>query len=162
MHKPKHLLAAVAVAATFVAFPARAFADEPRAEASEEGAPIHRAAFFAGTSVLLLSYAPSAIVAGTSDRREDRHLFYPVAGPWLDLANRNCKARPCEDEGADKALLVTDGILQGVGALWMLTSLVIPEPPSKKSPVAAEIGPVKLSPARVGRTGYGLSAIGTF
>src|SRR4051812_1512602 len=40
-------------------------------------------AFLFGTT-----YAASAIVAATSDRPEDRRLFIPVAGPWLDLRHR--------------------------------------------------------------------------
>jgi hypothetical protein len=64
----------------------------------------------------------------TSDRDADEKLFIPVVGPWLDLQHRGCSTNPCtSNKTLYKALLVGDGILQGVGAVGMLLSLVIPQ-----------------------------------
>jgi len=80
-----------------------------------------------GFLLLAASYAPAAIVAATSDREADEKLYYPVAGPWLDLNHRGCAADPCDNKDLNRGLLVADGIVQGAGALGLLLSLVIPE-----------------------------------
>ncbi len=81
------------------------------------------------TGVILLggSYGASAIIAATSNRTADEKLYYPVAGPWMDLNDRNCDINACPNKTLDKVLLVGDGVLQGLGALSVLMSLVIPE-----------------------------------
>lgn len=81
------------------------------------------------TGLVLLggSYGASVIVGAASDRKEDDKLFIPVVGPWLDLHQRDCNANPCSNEGLNKALLIGDGVLQGVGALGVILSLVIPQ-----------------------------------
>jgi hypothetical protein len=80
-----------------------------------------------GVLLLGLSYAPAAVVAATSDREADEKLYYPVAGPWLDLNHRGCAANPCDNNDLNRGLLVADGIVQGAGALGVLLSLVLPE-----------------------------------
>jgi hypothetical protein len=80
-----------------------------------------------GLVVLGGSYGASAIVGAASDRKEDDKLFIPVVGPWLDLHQRDCSANPCSNEGLNKALLISDGVLQGVGALGIVLSWVIPQ-----------------------------------
>jgi hypothetical protein len=80
-----------------------------------------------GTVLLGGTYAASAIVAALSDRDADKKLYYPVAGPWLDLNHRGCDTNPCANNKLDRVLLVGDGILQGIGAFGMLLSLVVPE-----------------------------------
>lgn len=64
-----------------------------------------------------------------SDRSEDKRLFIPVAGPWIDLSNRHCTiTAPCgSNEDFAKTMIVTSGVVQGVGALAALGSLIIPE-----------------------------------
>jgi hypothetical protein len=42
-----------------------------------------------GILALGVPYVASVVVAATSDRPEDKHLYIPVAGPWMDLANRS-------------------------------------------------------------------------
>jgi hypothetical protein len=99
---------------------------------TETKSPINRPLLL--TSFLLLggTYAASAIDAAESGRPSDhKYLYYPVVGPWLDLANRNCEARPCGGETGNKALLILDGVGQGLGALGMITSLFIPEKTTK-------------------------------
>jgi hypothetical protein len=108
------------------------------------------------------TYAASAAVAGESNRPSDNpNLYYPVVGPWLDLAQRDCTpTRPCVGEAGNKTLLVLDGVTQGVGALAVLTSFFVPE---KKSRHWFIVGNEKVhaEPVSVG-SGYGLAAQGKF
>ncbi len=85
------------------------------------------------TSVVVLgaSYGASVIVAAESDRKADDKLNIPVAGPWIDLHDRDCGATPCAHKNWDKALLIGDGVLQGVGALGLVLSLVVPQSSTK-------------------------------
>jgi hypothetical protein len=112
--------------------------------------------FFGGT------YAASAGVAAESTRPADNpNLYYPVVGPWMDLAQRDCSAtRPCSGETGNKTLLILDGITQDIGALAVLTSFFIPE---KKSRHWFIVGSDSLhaAPASVG-SGYGMAAAGHF
>ena len=73
-----------------------------------------------GTTLLVASYLPSVIVGATQDWDGDHYLYYPVAGPWMYLARR-------DHDATGKALLIVDGLMQDLGALEMLLSLVIPE-----------------------------------
>jgi hypothetical protein len=116
------------------------------------------------TGLLLFggTYGASAGVAAESSRPSDNpNLYYPVVGPWLDLAQRDCTAaRPCTGETGMKTLLVLDGVTQGVGAVAIITSLFLPE---KKSRNWFIIGNEKVhaEPTSVG-SGYGLAAQGKF
>ena len=114
------------------------------------------------TGVVLLggTYAASAIVGAASSREADDKLFLPVVGPWLDLKKRNCPVdASCSNDTLNEALLIGDGALQGLGALSMVLSLVIPE--STKKPWYL-IGDEKLSVSpQVGRVS-GLTASGQF
>jgi hypothetical protein len=80
-----------------------------------------------GTVVLGLSYGGSALWAGISDREWDDKMFYPVAGPWLALDERDCNAERCGNKTLDTTLIIGSGVLQGIGALSMVMSLFIPE-----------------------------------
>jgi hypothetical protein len=111
-----------------------------------------------GTGVVLLggTYAASAIVAAESSRPQDRpNLYYPVAGPWMDLGQRGA------GNAGQKALLVLDGVGQGLGALAIVSSLFIPE---KKERHWFFVGTEKLqvAPTTVGYGGYGMGAAGHF
>ncbi len=107
------------------------------------------------------AYAFSAVAAGTSEVPSDRHLWVPVAGPWLDLANRPaCGAgaqRPgCQNEPVNKAMLVASGLMQGVGALQMVGGLLFP-----KTEVVMVRQGVRVVPTATGSS-VGVSAIGRF
>lgn len=112
------------------------------------------------------TYAASGIVAAANNNSYDNHLFIPVAGPWLDLANRpDCGGfgqTSCGAEGVFKALLIADGAAQGLGALATVLGFVVPE--TRTTVVAAKNDKprVKLVPARLSRDGYGLAAYGKF
>jgi len=111
-----------------------------------------------------IPYVASVIVAAESDHAGDKNLYVPVAGPWMDFAQRgDCGGltQPsCDNETAYKVLLAADGILQGIGAIEIVGALLMPETHAVTT-VATEPS-IKLGPSRVGRTGYGLSAVGTF
>ncbi len=91
------------------------------------------AALIGGVVVFVLSYAPTVYVGAGSPRSSDRVLEVPVAGPWLDLANRSaCVAPPtpiklpidpCIEETANRVALVTSGSLQGLATILTLIGL---------------------------------------
>jgi hypothetical protein len=79
-----------------------------------------------GIVVLGASYGASAIAASRSDSETDDKLYYPVIGPWMALNDRDCTADPCSRKTLDTTLLVGSGVIQGLGALSVLMSFVIP------------------------------------
>jgi hypothetical protein len=106
------------------------------------------------------SYGASAIVAATSDRAADEKLYYPVAGPWMDLNDRNCDVNACPNRTTDTILLIGDGILQGLGALTLVVSLFVPEKTTRHWYLIGQKG-LTLAP-RVGTSMAGLAATGNF
>jgi hypothetical protein len=114
-----------------------------------------------GLFTLGLSYAPALVVAIESDFHADDHLYIPVAGPWLDLANRGDSES--DNETVNKVLLVTDGVFQGLGALQVVAALAFPG----SSAVTVAGGKpdsdvsVSLTPARFAG-GQGVLAVGEF
>lgn len=79
-----------------------------------------------GLVVLGGSYGASVIAGEISDRNSDHKLYYPVVGPWMALNDRDCNAQPCRNKTLGTTLLIGSGVLQGVGALSVLMSLVVP------------------------------------
>jgi hypothetical protein len=117
------------------------------------------------TSLLFLggTYLASAVDGATSGRDADRsNLFFPVVGPWMDYANRDCSVpQKCNaNEGGYKALLVLDGIGQGLGAIGVITSFFIPEKTTRNWYLIGD-SQFHAAPSPVG-TGYGLGAAGAF
>jgi hypothetical protein len=133
--------------------------DEPHPDVVVRTWP-NRPMLITGVVVLGGMYGASAIVAATSDRKADDKLFLPVVGPWLDLKNRDCEVNECGNDTFNKVLLVSDGAIQGIGAVTLLLSLVIPE--SSRKPWYL-IGDEKLSVTpQVGTGVTGLRAVGAF
>lgn len=135
------------------------------AERVEERRP-NRALLSTGTGIFVLSYGPSVVAAAVSDRAEDKRLFIPVVGPWMDLANRDCSpANPCgANEDVARAMIITSGVVQGAGVLMALGSLVVPESTrvSERTAKAPGAKPeVKVAPMSFG-AGAGLGAVGRF
>src|SRR5229473_4984867 len=93
---------------------------------SPNGAMIHTGIFTLG-----VPYVASVVVAASSDHQGDRSLYWPVVGPWMDLADRGSCGHTgetsCGNETGNKALLVVDGIFQGIGALDIVGAFVFPE-----------------------------------
>jgi hypothetical protein len=113
------------------------------------------------------------VVAGSNSRSDDDRLWIPVAGPWMDLANREpcgelAGGGSCGSENTYKVLLVADGVLQGIGALQVLGGFLFPESGSRSAArglhTASAPPPrptLRIAPSRV-PGGYGLTALGTF
>jgi hypothetical protein len=119
-----------------------------------------------GLTMFGLSYTPALVVGAMSSQSADRNLYIPVAGPWLDLANRpSCGGRgpTCGRETTNKVLLGVDGVFQGVGAAMTVVGLLVPTRHTVMTRTSAKRdGPtIRISPDRLG-TGYGLSAVGTW
>jgi hypothetical protein len=103
-------------------------ANEPMIDSTTTSRTLpNRPLIITGAIVLGGSYGASAIVAATSEREADQKLYYPVVGPWMDLADRGCDANPCSRNTLNQALLIGDGVLQGLGAVSILLSVMIPE-----------------------------------
>jgi hypothetical protein len=121
----------------------------------------NRSLLHSGVVTLGLAYVPAFIVGAESSLEADKALFIPVAGPWIDYVNRDCST--CANETANKVLLVTDGIFQGIGALNILGAFVFPETrvvSARAKP--AQVARLRLSPARLGSGSYGVLASGAF
>jgi hypothetical protein len=148
--------------ATVEAYPPTVVRNPAVAETSETSYPINRPLLATGFALLGGTYLASVIVGAESSRPADNpNLFYPVAGPWMDLGQRGCSATfPCSGEAGNKTLLILDGITQGVGALAMLTALFIPEKKTRHWFIIGD-GNVQAAPTTVG-TGYGVGAVGRF
>jgi hypothetical protein len=107
-----------------------------------------------------IPYVASVIAASQSTRKGDEFLYAPVAGPWLDLGNRDsCPINAtCGNETAFKILLVADGVLQGAGALEMVAGFLFP--------VSHSVGTVESPRIRVvprlAQKEWGVTALGTF
>jgi len=122
-----------------------------------------------GILVLGMSYAPAFFVASTNPRPDDDYLYFPVAGPWLDLAHRE-PCTSCESESLNKALLITDGIFQGIGALEIVGSFLFMETrvaaTSIRNPKSVastnHLVPVSITPTYIAPGGYGIAAAGEF
>jgi hypothetical protein len=125
----------------------------------------NRALVSTGLVGLGLSYVPAAIVASQSSLDADKKLFIPVAGPWLNYANRpDCRESgiACDTENTNKVLLVADGVVQGVSALTFLVGLLTPEPTERVVRTASDKPTIHFTPASMGAGGVGAAAFGTF
>ncbi len=110
-----------------------------------------------GVVVLGGTYTASALAATMSRNPADKRLYVPLAGPWMDLAARADGERDSRSETVEKALLVADGVLQGVGTLQILGGFMFPTARTVAKPRGAE---VHVMPS-VGRIN-GIQASGTF
>lgn len=158
MKKHSILAAAALCAGVLGTLPANAQSRETVTTAGPNRELLHSGIFALG-----VPYVASVIVAATSDRSEDKHLYIPVVGPWLDFANRgpcgNAGQPSCDAETAYKVLLVGNGILQGVGALEIVGSFLYPQ--TRTVTRSATDRRVFVSPYYLG-SGYGVSAFARF
>jgi len=115
-----------------------------------------------GGAILVASYTPAVIVAATSDRDEDKRLYIPVAGPWLDLGERGgCGPNACGTEAVYKGLLIATGVAHAVGLIAVVAAFVTPEERTTTTRAKTTTTPV-VAPAMMGVGGYGLSMAGRF
>jgi hypothetical protein len=107
------------------------------------------------------TYTASLAVAASSGRSADDHLYIPLAGPWIDLADRGaCRGGNCNREAGYKALLVADGLLQGAGALMFISGFVFPTTKTVTRTAAVKPG-VHFAPS-AGLGSVGMQAYGAF
>lgn len=119
----------------------------------------NRPLLIAGLATVAATYTPAVVVAATSDHKGDDKLYYPVAGPWWDLAERGgCAPNSCEQEALYKGLLIAGGTAHIVGAGLLVASLIVPEEHLR---VNASTKPMVL-PAQMGKAGAGLTVVGSF
>jgi len=128
---------------------------------------IDRRMFWAGTGTLAIGYGAALVVAGTSDHQGDAAMYLPVFGPWVDLASRGgCRGGPGCDDTGNRAGLVIDGMVQGLGAMLIVGSFLFPEEEIVTVTRTGKAEPPKpavhVTPASVGRGAPGLAVVGTF
>jgi hypothetical protein len=122
--------------------------------------PPNRMLLAAGIGMFGIPYVTSVVVAATTTRGSNNHLYIPVAGPWLALGLRDCSNPSCSSEWLSGTMLVADGILQAAGVATAVGSFFIPE---KLTTVkVGKAAKVTFAPAKEGRDGYGLAAVGEF
>jgi hypothetical protein len=117
-----------------------------------------------GLITLTVGYAPALVVAIESDHKGDDKLFIPVVGPWLDMGKRGCDPLEvnCGSSGIETAALITDGVVQGLGALQIVAGLVTPQYRTVVHSASNGKPRVRIAPSSLGGRGYGLFAAGTF
>lgn len=125
----------------------------------------NRSLLSTGTGLFVISYGASVVTAAVSSRDEDKKLFIPVVGPWMDLGQRNCDVRGCGgNEDVNKAMLITSGVVQGAGVLLALSSLFVPETVEDRR-ISAKAKPAKpelrVTPVSFA-AGAGVGAVGRF
>lgn len=152
--------AASAVALALVGIGAPASADQTVVVDGDGGSRGPNAFLFnSGLITTGLSYTPALIVAVNSDRSEDKYLYAPFVGPWLDLAAR---------DGGDKlarTLLVVDGVFQTIGALQLVASFMFMDGGGDATTAdssSSVVSQAAVAPARFSEDGYGLVAVGRF
>lgn len=163
----KTLAATLAIATSLcvVAYPTPARADDvPVTTTVTRSEGPNRTLLWTGVTVFAVTYTGSVVAGGVAgDRVEDKNLFIPVVGPWLDLGQRNCEFRGCNDdeEVVFKSLIVASGIAQGAGVLLAVSSFFVPN--SKQTTIAtAKPAPeVRFTPVSYAG-GAGVGAVGRF
>ena len=132
---------------------------------SEEAYMPNRYLLTTGFILWGVPYVSGVVVAAQSSNPADQHLYVPIAGPWIDLANRQgCPvgSNACDNETTNKVLLGLDGAFQAIGTLEVLWGFLRPEHKTFTRVQATRYTPeIQLTPSRVA-SGYGLTALATF
>jgi hypothetical protein len=120
----------------------------------------------AGGLTFLGAYVPSFVVAATSDHDKDKWLYLPVAGPFVDLATRDCdnniQTATCGTTAWERGALIASGAVQTVGVAMIVGSFF-----SNTRKLTTTTGAVdkptlvSITPTTVGHA-PGLMAVGTF
>ncbi len=85
----------------------------------------------AGTVIAALSTGVALIIATTSPYDNDRFLFIPVFGPWIDLAHR---PESSSEENWARVGLVVDGLAQATGVALLVVGFVMRHQKLPKNP----------------------------
>lgn len=113
----------------------------------------NRPLMLTSTLVFTAAYVPVVLVAAFSKEDTTDNLYIPVAGPWLEIAREPVNP-------ANTAALAISGAFQGLGALGMITSLMVPE---RRTSRWYLLGNKRVAFAPVAsRLAYGVSAAGQF
>jgi hypothetical protein len=158
------IVTAIASIAT-TAVSSRALAETPQtADTAYEATGPSMAMIGSGVSIFALSYLPAVFVGATSGLGADRSLIVPLAGPWIDLTQRHdCgPVSSCNSENTAKVLIITDGVLQGLGALTVVSGFFTTVYETRTVRTARLQPTLQIGPGKVGSSGYGLWAVGTF
>jgi hypothetical protein len=123
-----------------------------------------------GAIVFGAPWAASAIVSGESNHQGDNHLWIPIAGPWMDFADRGNVPQGSGHDGeiANRVFLAADGVVQAIGVLQIASGLLFPVSHDEKKVTTVEQTAernrlhVNVTPMQLSRDGYGLAALGTF
>ena len=163
-HSLKRFLQGAALVASVIAIPARASADTTVIVESDSRGPT---LVGSGLVTFGIAYGAAVIVGATSAHPGDQRLFVPIAGPWLDIAERGpcgpAESRTCDNETVNKVLLGVDGVFQAIGALQIVGAFLMPETRTVTTVPATAFTPeMHVTPAKMGYEGYGLAAFATF
>ena len=147
--------------------PYRAPVGEQRAELVRPNVPL----LTAGGLTFLAAYVPSFIVGATSDHDDDKWLYLPIAGPFIDLAARGCDndvqenlpGSTCGTTAWERGALIASGVVQAAGAAMIVGSFFSA---NKRLVTTGEVDKPRLlqiTPTALGSSrAPGLMAIGTF
>jgi hypothetical protein len=117
----------------------------PPLGAERRGSP-NRILLGAGIATFVIGYGASASVPIDSDHKGDKNLYAPMVGPWMNLANRGCvgpttptasgpleltSRQHCGTSSIEGAALVAGGILQGLGAIAVMSSFFVQDAPRR-------------------------------
>ncbi len=118
----------------------------------------NKALLITGSSLFVSTYATTAALAGANGGLGDKDLYIPIAGPWINIADRN--GANYENNTRDTVLIAGSGVLQGIGALMAVSSFFVPE----KVPAARiQAGNVQMQIVpQAGAGAGGLGAVGVF
>jgi hypothetical protein len=131
-----------------------------------------------GPIIFGVPYLFSMSVAASSRYSPDQWLYAPVVGPFIDLASRknDCDSfvtggtsstTTCPSDSGTRFLLMVDGIMQVAGATMFVLGLALPQHLLVRDDAPYSRGSGSqfawtVTPTKIGPTGYGLGAVGTF
>lgn len=115
-----------------------------------------------GVVLFGMSYGAAVIGAGMSDNSADNHLYVPIVGPWMDLADRDDDCGGLLEESCDrstttKILIGADGVFQALGVATAVYGILTP-----RTIVHHDDDGVTVVPVAMQHGGRGLAIKGTF
>jgi hypothetical protein len=128
---------------------------EPRYTSVRPNRPL----LFAGGALFLAAYAPTVILTtATSNSKTNQVLYIPLVGPWVRLASPPSTTSVTT---VDTMLVIGSGVVQGIGAVLMATSIFIP---GRVPLPTLQAGDTKIyfGPTSFGVTSAGAGAVGSF
>jgi hypothetical protein len=120
-----------------------------------------------GSVVLGLAYAGAVTSAIASHCPNNRWMAVPLAGPFVTGAkyDTNYQGACSDPEAINQALARLDGVVQGIGALLIVGSLLLPTHTVVRDATTSRV-PARISwqltPLSLGKTGGGVGVLGTF